>query len=86
VERSPVVSIFGEPFRLRAEVAVLNELSAHADQQELLKWVRPIASKLKKVFLVHGERSAQRPLASRLIDELNLKVFCPSRGDSVVLD
>jgi metallo-beta-lactamase family protein len=86
VERSVEVPIFGEPFRLRAEVAVLNELSAHADQQELLKWVRPIAPKLKKVFLVHGEPEAQRPLALRLTEELHLEVLCPSRGNAVVLD
>jgi metallo-beta-lactamase family protein len=86
VERSPEVPIFGEPFRLRAEVAILNELSAHADQQELVKWVRPIAPKLKKIFLVHGEPAAQKPLASRLIEELNVEVFCPARGDSVALD
>jgi metallo-beta-lactamase family protein len=86
VERSPEVPIFGEPFRLRAEVAVLNELSAHADQQELVNWVRPIARKLKKVFLVHGEPEAQRPLALRLTEELHLEVLCPSRGNAVVLD
>jgi metallo-beta-lactamase family protein len=86
VERCPEIPIFGEPFRMRAEVAVLNELSAHADQQELVKWVRPIAPKLKKIFLVHGEPAAQKPLASRLTEELNLKVFCPSRGDSAILD
>jgi metallo-beta-lactamase family protein len=43
VERRPEVNIFGEPMRLRAEVAVLNELSGHADQGDLLNWVRPIA-------------------------------------------
>lgn len=86
VEGHPEVKIFGEPMRLRAEVSALNELSGHADQQDLLKWVRPIAPKLKSVFLVHGEPGAQKALASVLEEQLGLNVACPSRGESVVLD
>ena len=41
VEKWPEVRIFGEPMRVRAEVASLDELSAHADQNELLEWVEP---------------------------------------------
>src|SRR6185295_12945867 len=37
------VPIFGEPMRLRAEVVQLEELSGHADQRELIEWMRPIA-------------------------------------------
>lgn len=86
MERYPEVNIFGEPMRLRAEVSALNELSGHADQQDLLKWVRPIVPKLKKMFLVHGEPTAQQTLASVLIEQLNVKVACPSRGESFDLD
>jgi metallo-beta-lactamase family protein len=86
VERHPEVNIFGEPMRLRAEVSALNELSGHADQQALVKWVRPIAPTLKKVFLVHGERAAQQTLAAVLTEQLGLNVVCPSRGESFNLD
>jgi metallo-beta-lactamase family protein len=86
VERHPEVNIFGEPMRLRAEVSVLNELSGHADQRDLVKWVRPIAPKLKKVFLVHGEPDAQRALASVLEEQLRLRVACPSRAEAFDLD
>ena len=37
VEKWPEVNIFGEPMRLRAEVASLLELSGHADQRELIE-------------------------------------------------
>jgi metallo-beta-lactamase family protein len=82
VERHEQVNIFGEPMRLRAEVATLNELSGHADQEELMAWVRPIAGSLKRVFLVHGEPVAQQALAARLESELGLAVESPARGDS----
>lgn len=86
VERQPEVKIFGEPMRLRAEVSALNELSGHADQQDLVKWVRPIAPKLKRVFLVHGEPSAQSCLASVFAEQLQIEAVCPSRGESFDLD
>jgi metallo-beta-lactamase family protein len=86
VERHPEVKIFGEPMRLRAEVSALNELSGHADQQDLVKWVRPIAPKLKRIFLVHGEPGAQEVLSSVLAEHLRLKAVCPSRGQSFDLD
>ena len=54
MDRQSEVPVFGEPMRLRAEVAVLDELSGHADQRELIEWMRPIAAGSKKVFLVHG--------------------------------
>ena len=55
VEKWPEVKIFGEPMRVRAEISSLDELSGHADQKELLEWIRPLAPALRKVFLVHGE-------------------------------
>ena len=60
VEKWPEVRIFGEPMRVRAEIASLDELSGHADQGELLEWIKPMARSLRKVFLVHGEPSSPR--------------------------
>lgn len=85
VEKQPEVPIFGEPMRLRAEVCSLEELSGHADQKELIEWIRPIAKSLKKVFLVHGE-SAQGAALSQVIQKtFGIETLQPSRGESVVL-
>ena len=86
VERHSEVKIFGEPMRLRAEVATLNALSGHADQQELINWVRPIAPKLKGVFLVHGEPPARQALAYALREQLQIRTVYPARGQSVALE
>jgi metallo-beta-lactamase family protein len=85
VERRPEVNIFGEPFQVRAEIASLNELSAHADQQDLIRWIRPIASELKGIFLVHGEPSAQDALIAALKQQLGVEARSPLRGESVEL-
>src|SRR5579863_259466 len=53
LEKLPEVKIFGESMRLRAAVESLQALSGHADQGELLAWMKPLAATLKKVFLVH---------------------------------
>jgi metallo-beta-lactamase family protein len=82
VDKLPEVSIFGEPMRLRAEVETLNELSGHADQQELLAWMKPITPALKRVFLVHGEPAQAEALARAIRERYDLDVVIPTRGQS----
>jgi metallo-beta-lactamase family protein len=79
------VPIFGEPMKLRAEVASLDELSGHADQGELIEWMRPVARGLKKVFLVHGEPGPGAVLAKVIEKEFGLDVAMPARGESFEL-
>jgi len=75
------VNIFGEPMQVRAEVDSIDALSGHADQQELLDWMAPVAPTLKKVFLVHGEPVAQQALTAKIVERYKLEVICPKRGD-----
>ena len=82
VEKLPEVNIFGEPYRLRAEVVKLSELSGHADQHELLEWMKPMMSRVKKVFLVHGEPRAQEALAALVRERFKVECTNQARGDS----
>jgi metallo-beta-lactamase family protein len=86
VEKWPEVPIFGEPVPLRAEVVKLNELSGHADQHELLAWLKPMVNSLRRVFLVHGEPAQSAALAKAIENVYGLKVTVPARGESFVLD
>jgi metallo-beta-lactamase family protein len=86
VDKQTEVPIYGELIPLRAEVAKLNELSGHADQRELLTWVKPMAKGLKKIFLVHGEPAQSAALAKVITMELGIDVTVPERGDSVELN
>ncbi len=76
------VPIFGELTRLRAEVAKINELSGHADQRELLEWMKPAIPKLKRVFLVHGEASQAGGLARAIRDRYAVDLVIAARGNS----
>jgi metallo-beta-lactamase family protein len=85
IEKAPEVLIFGEPMRVRAQIASLDELSGHADQNELLEWIAPIAPGLRKVFLVHGEPEQGAILAKLLQSNYGLEVAAPARGESFEL-
>jgi metallo-beta-lactamase family protein len=68
-EQREKVRIFGETYKLKAEVVALNAFSAHADYNEILDYISNLDSgKLKEIFLVHGEPDAQENL-KRLLDE-----------------
>ena len=86
LDKLPEVPIFGEPMPLRAEVCSLEELSGHADQKELIEWMRPFAKGLKRVFLVHGELAAGKALADVIRKEYGIDVVQPARGDGFELE
>jgi len=79
------VPIFGEPMRLRAEVERLDELSGHADQREILEWLKPIAGGLRRIWLVHGEGHQQTTLAAVIRAQYGIEVVIPARGQSFEL-
>ena len=81
-EHQEEVPIFGEPMRLRAEVQKLDALSGHADREEMLEWMKPIAGGLKKVFLVHGESDQQSAFADAIRERYGITVAVPDRGQS----
>jgi metallo-beta-lactamase family protein len=83
VEKQPEISIFGEIHKLKAEVAVLNSFSAHADQGELVKFIQDSdQEQLKKIFLVHGEIGQIEKFSLKL-KETGIKkdIFIPVTGE-----
>lgn len=52
------LKIFGKYYPIKAKVHLLESLSAHADQNELLHWLDNIENVPEKIFLVHGEPTA----------------------------
>lgn len=63
------VKILNSIFSVKAKVEKINAFSAHADYQESIDWLNSIdTSKLKKIFLVHGEKEALDFFRKELID------------------
>jgi metallo-beta-lactamase family protein len=87
VERQPTLRIFDEQVPLRAEVQVLTGYSAHADEQELIRWLdstRQAVGHRPSVSLVHGEAEAQDALCSRLTAD-GYAVGTPKPGETLDL-
>jgi len=81
VEKNRFIKIFDKMYPLRAEVIVLNSFSAHADRDELLKFIKPIQN-LKKVFVVHGEEGQAMAFANTLREWKKFEVAVPFEGES----
>jgi metallo-beta-lactamase family protein len=82
-ERQPWVRIFGEKYDLRAQVATIGGLSAHAGQNMLLRYALNSRASLRRIFLVHGEQNAAGALMAKL-DEAGLSnVAYPDLGEEV---
>jgi metallo-beta-lactamase family protein len=68
--RETEVKIHGQWFKRKAEVEEINAFSAHADYVEALEWLESLdTSRLKKIFLVHGESKAQAAFKQHLNDK-----------------
>ena len=80
-EKQPQIKIFNEMHPLRAEVALISGLSAHAGQNGLLQYAK--AAKMggvKKIFLVHGEEDAAGALTQLLKQNDFQAVEFPGKG------
>jgi len=80
-----IVKIFGEEIPVNCRVEAIGGYSAHADQAQLLSWLKPARKTLKKVFVVQGEEKASSVLAQKINDELAIEAIVPSSGDSFML-
>jgi metallo-beta-lactamase family protein len=84
-EGAAAVKLFGRYVPVRAEVAVVDAFSVHADADELVEWMRP-ARAPRTAFVVHGEPSASAALRDRLAHELEWTAVVPAHGERVRLD
>lgn len=58
--REEEVRIMGDWYKVRADIEQINAFSAHADYEETIQWLKDIdTSRLKRIFMVHGENEAQ---------------------------
>jgi len=79
------IRIFGEEHRVRAEVAAVHGLSAHAGQSFLVEYASQVKDRVKQIFLVHGEPRAAEALQAKLHEAGIDQVSYPSQGDLVEL-
>jgi metallo-beta-lactamase family protein len=68
-DRADEVKIHGMTLKRRAAVEEINAFSAHADYSEAIKWLKSLdTSRLKTIFMVHGEPKGQAAFKKHLAD------------------
>ena len=74
------------PPEVRARFESIQGLSAHADADELLRWLGSAAKPPGRIFVTHGEPEASHALAGRIEDELPAPCLVPRLHDDFDLD
>ncbi|WP_024889078.1 MBL fold metallo-hydrolase RNA specificity domain-containing protein [Luteimonas huabeiensis] len=69
--------IYGQWVSVNAEVAEIPSLSAHADSDELMRWLSGFRRPPQRVFVVHGEPEASEALRERIQRELDWPATVP---------
>ena len=81
------VSIYGVDHEVHAEIAGIRSMSAHGDYKDLCQFVScQDPSKVKKLFLVHGEYEVQQDFRQRLQSMGFQEVDIPERHQEIMID
>ncbi len=80
------VRIHGQDVPIRAEIASLDNLSAHADAAEIVQWMRGFSTVPRQTFITHGEPVAADAMRQRIERELGWSCRVPEYLESVSLD
>lgn len=85
VDGASAVKIFGERVAVRAKVHTLNGFSAHADQEDLLRWIGCLAPSRPRLVLTHGEHKQREALAALVEGKFGITAELPSHEDKITI-
>jgi metallo-beta-lactamase family protein len=80
------VRILGQQYPVRARIAQLQGLSAHADRDELLRWFSKLSVSPRHVFITHGEANAAEKFREFLTEKTGFEASVPACGARVRLE
>ena len=85
-DKESTIRIFGEEYTVRARLKNMNAFSAHADYQETLAHIGTFdRSRLKGIFLVHGEDESLTKLRDRMASAGYQSITIAEPGKSYAL-
>lgn len=83
VDKQKKVYVLGERVHVAAQIHTIGGLSAHADQQGLLRWLSGMAKNRAKVYLVHGEGKTRNIFKQKIDEAFQLETQCPEIGEKI---
>ena len=86
VDGQTTVRIHGQTIPVQARVAIIESMSAHADSQELLRWLGGFKRPPRQTFIVHGEPEAMAALSGKIDSTLGWKTTMPQYRETIPLD
>ena len=85
VDGESVVKIHGQDVPVRAQVELIETMSAHADSGEILRWLNGFRTPPRTTFIVHGELPAMMALQSSIQAKAGWTAKIPEHGETVEL-
>lgn len=80
------VNILSEEYSVKAQIKTMDYFSGHADQKELIEYLRlNPTKKLKNIFLVHGEEEQALPLKEKIIQKGYKNAIFPFSEEKFVI-
>jgi metallo-beta-lactamase family protein len=70
---------------VNAGVAKIDSMSAHADRNEILRWLGTLGSAPRRVCLVHGEPAPMDALNGLIQERLSWNPYTPAHGETIEL-
>lgn len=80
-----VTRIHGEEIAINAHVDAFDSMSAHADANEIMRWLGHFTRPPQLTCLVHGEPEPMDALKARIEKELSWTVKTPQQGERISL-
>jgi metallo-beta-lactamase family protein len=85
VDGAKSVRIHGSDIAVKARVVRIDSMSAHADRNEILRWLMTMPSPPSRLCLVHGEPGPMDALKGRLKERLGWDASTPQHGEMIEL-
>ncbi len=86
VDGAREVRILGQDYPVRARIIQLSGFSAHADRDQLLKWLSGLRRQPRLIFVTHGEPEASKYFADFVKDKTGWEASLPHYRDEILLD
>ena len=79
------ISIHGMMWPVRAKIEKLDNMSAHADYEEILTWLENFNAPPRRVFITHGEPAAAAAMKGHIEERFGWDAHVPAHGEMVEL-
>jgi metallo-beta-lactamase family protein len=86
LDGAKAVRIHGQRYPVRARIVQLQGFSAHADRDDLLKWLSALSVKPRHIFVTHGEETSAEQFCKFLGEKTGFECSVPSFSTTAHLE